>query len=68
MYEKPVLLCQDDVASILGVSARTLEDWRLRGGGPPYLVLSRRCIRYELAELTAWLRSRSAQNTSQEVG
>lgn len=65
MNDKPVLLCQDDVASILGVSARTLEDWRLRGGGPPYIVISRRCIRYELTDLTAWLRGRSANNTSQ---
>jgi phage terminase Nu1 subunit (DNA packaging protein) len=68
MYEKPVLLCQDDVASILSVSTRTMEDWRLRGGGPPYVVLSRRCVRYDLAVLIDWIRSRAAQNTSQSIG
>lgn len=31
-------------AEVLGVSPRTLEDWRLRGGGPVYRKVGRRLV------------------------
>ncbi len=58
------LLRQREAADILNVSPRTLEAWRWRGGGPQYLQLSIRCIRYRRSDLEAWERDRERQNTS----
>lgn len=42
----------------LGVSTRTLDDWRRFHKGPPYIVLEKQ-IRYEEAALDAWLKSKT---------
>jgi predicted DNA-binding transcriptional regulator AlpA len=52
------LLSQRDVAVRLGVSARTVEGWRARGVGPPYLRLSARAVRYRSSDLEQWLNQR----------
>lgn len=49
------LLSQREVAMRLGVSARTVEGWRARGVGPPYLRLSARAVRYRSSDLEQWL-------------
>jgi len=36
-----------EVAEFLGVSLRTVEGWRFRGGGPRYRVIGRRTVRYD---------------------
>ncbi|GBF59256.1 hypothetical protein PbB2_02948 [Candidatus Phycosocius bacilliformis] len=41
----------------LGVSVRTMEDWRARGEGPPYYKVGG-AIRYSIAELEAWFEGR----------
>ena len=58
------LLRQSEAAQILNVSPRTLEAWRWRGGGPRYLRLTSRCIRYRRSDLETWERDRERQNTS----
>jgi len=55
---------ENQTAATLGVSTRTLEAWRYRGGGPPYYRLGRRCIRYAPAVVAAWLRERERRSTS----
>ena len=60
-----ILLNQSEVARQFGISKRTLEGWRLRGGGPPYLVLGgRRAVRYRPSALEEWLNSRTRISTS----
>ena len=49
-------------ADFLGLSKKTLEAYRLRGGGPAYFKMGR--IRYAEAELLAWLESRRRTSTS----
>jgi predicted DNA-binding transcriptional regulator AlpA len=49
------LLSQRQVAMRLGVSARTIEGWRARGVGPPFLRLSARAVRYRSSDLEQWL-------------
>jgi hypothetical protein len=51
----PVILTQDDVATLLKVPPRTLEDWRLTRSGPPYRKIGRH-VRYELTEVMDWFR------------
>lgn len=53
------LLTTDAVAEILGVSTRTVEDWRLDEIGPPVTRLGRRTIRYRSDQLVAWIAQRS---------
>ena len=46
------------VAKILGVSPRTVEDWRIRRVGPPYIALPMlRTVLYDEAEVLAWVRA-----------
>jgi predicted DNA-binding transcriptional regulator AlpA len=52
------LLSQRQVAVRLGVSARTIEGWRARGVGPPFLRLSARAVRYRSSDLEQWLDQR----------
>jgi excisionase family DNA binding protein len=51
----PSFLTQKEVAELLRVPERTLEDWRFTQQGPPYLKLGRH-VRYELADLLDWAR------------
>lgn len=62
------LFSTKQAAQYLGVSHRTLEGWRLRGGGPRYLRLgARKCVRYRLEDLTQFVGGRLTESTSAEV-
>ncbi len=54
-------------AAVLGVSRRTLEHYRVRGGGPPYLSYCNR-IRYLRRDLHRWAAERRRRSTSDEGG
>jgi len=60
----PELLLPAEVALILGVSTRTLEGWRLRGGGPAFVQISARACRYRRSVLEAWIAARARKSTS----
>ncbi|QAY74966.1 DNA-binding protein [Agromyces protaetiae] len=51
----PTFLTQGELAELLQLPARTLEDWRLSPGGPPFVKLGRH-VRYDLDEVLAWVR------------
>jgi predicted DNA-binding transcriptional regulator AlpA len=51
----PVLLTEAQAAEILGLSPTTLNNWRWQRIGPPYLLLSARCVRYDKAKLEEWI-------------
>lgn len=59
------LVAQEDAARLLAVSPRTLEAWRVSGGGPPFVRLSRRAIRYRRVDLEAWIAERVVSSTSE---
>ena len=49
------------MARILGVSVRTLQEWRRSGGGPPFLKLSQKkrgMVRYDPADVESFMRGR----------
>jgi hypothetical protein len=48
------------VASMLGVSLRTLSRWNAAGAGPPKIKIGKKVL-YELDKLPAWLASREIQ-------
>ncbi len=57
------LLSTDQAAARCGLSPRTLEKLRITGGGAPYVKLGR-AVRYELADLDAWIASSRRASTS----
>jgi predicted DNA-binding transcriptional regulator AlpA len=52
------LLTTEQAATKLGLSERTLEAWRFRGEGPPFLRVGPRRVAYSLNDLDSWLRLR----------
>jgi len=53
-----------DVADFLEVSERTIEGWRQRGAGPPFIKVSARRIRYRPEDVEGWIESRLRASTS----
>ena len=58
------MLTTAQAAGVLGLSARTLEQLRVKGGGPPHFALGRRAVRYRRSDLDAWLDARRRKSTS----
>jgi Helix-turn-helix domain len=54
---------QKQAAEHLGLPERSLENFRLRGGGPPFYKIGARVV-YDSAELDAWLAARRRSSTS----
>jgi hypothetical protein len=54
--------CQ--AAQFLGVSVRTLQAWRVRGGGPRYCKIGR-AVRYQRRELIAFQQSHTVNSTTE---
>lgn len=50
-------------AVYLGLSRRTLEGFRCRGGGPAFSKAGRRCL-YRLQDLDAWAEANRRTSTS----
>ena len=49
----------------LGVSVQWLEIQRGKDGGPPFVMLAGRVIRYRPADVRAWLETRSHKSTAE---
>ena len=58
-----MLLDTSQTASLLRISPRTMEGWRLTGGGPVYTKAGRRVL-YNRQQVMEWLQSQSRQSTS----
>lgn len=59
------LLNEQDAAEFLSYTMRALQNWRVRGGGPKYIKVSARSIRYRRRDLIAWVEERTYSNSSQ---
>lgn len=60
------ILTEGQAAQFLNISQRTLQMWRLRGGGPEYVKLGR-AVRYTKAALEDYLKSAARAHTSQRA-
>ena len=61
------LVDERKAADMLGFSVRALQNWRCRGGGPKFVRVSARAIRYRRRELLIWIEARTVANTAQEI-
>jgi hypothetical protein len=59
------LIDQRGAADFLSVSTRTLEGWRLRGGGPVFIKAGR-SVRYRLCDLLEWSEAQRRTSTSDQ--
>jgi excisionase family DNA binding protein len=58
----------EEAARYLGLSSSLLNKLRLTGGGPVFLRLAGRAIRYRRADLDAWANASAMASTSQAPG
>jgi excisionase family DNA binding protein len=49
-----------DLAERVGVPEQTVYQWNSRGGGPPYMKIGRH-VRFRLADVVEWERSRTVE-------
>jgi hypothetical protein len=61
--EPDALLTEIEAADLLRLSIRTLQAWRARGYGPPF-VRAGRAIRYRRRDLVAWVNANSVRPSS----
>lgn len=59
------LINEKAAAAFLGYTVRALQNWRLRGGGPKFVKVSKRSIRYRRRDLIEWSEERLRSNTSE---
>ncbi len=67
LYDPDALLCESETAQMLSVSPRTLQAWRLKGGGPMF-VRCGRAVRYRRRDLISWMDANAVSSTSQGNG
>lgn len=58
------LLNERDAAAFLGYTVRCLQNWRLRGGGPLFVKVSARSVRYRRRDLLEWIEINLRRTTS----
>lgn len=59
----PVLLTPAAVANLLGVSERTLKNLRYYGGGPDWVKIGERLVRYRAEDVLEYLERRKRDRT-----
>lgn len=59
------LIREPEAAELLGFSPRTLQGWRVRGGGPRFCKSSKKAIRYRVGDLLDWIDGNTISNTSE---
>ena len=58
------LIDEECAAKFLKLSQRTMQGYRYRGGGPNYIAVSSRCVRYRRIDLRRWADARLRASTS----
>jgi predicted DNA-binding transcriptional regulator AlpA len=61
------LMNENEAAKLLCYSVRALQNWRYRGGGPKFIKVSSRSVRYSYGDVMDWIDSRRIANTSEPI-
>jgi predicted DNA-binding transcriptional regulator AlpA len=60
----PALLTPEAVARRLGVSSGVLQQWREKGTGPAFVRLTRKTLRYRVADVDGFIAGRICTSTA----
>lgn len=60
------LLTTEEAAKAVGVSEMTMRRFRRNGGGPPYVRMGPKLIRYSAESLRLWVASRESASSDAE--
>jgi hypothetical protein len=60
------LIGERDAAAFLGFSDRALQNWRVRGGGPRFVKVAGRSVRYRRRDLIDWAERRLRSSTADD--
>lgn len=66
MENDKILLNEAEVAEMTGLSKRTLQAWRYRGGGPPFIKLGR-AVRYRKSDIVEWINEQAVRSTAEHT-
>lgn len=58
------LLDTEQLATYLGVTARTIRSWRAAGTGPPFIQRGPKWVRYHPADVAEWLKQHTSRTTA----
>ena len=58
------LINEREAGDFLGLSDRAMQKMRQTGGGPPFVRISSRCLRYRRIDLRTWADARMRKSTS----
>jgi predicted DNA-binding transcriptional regulator AlpA len=58
------ILTEVEIADFLKLSTRTLQSWRIKSDGPPFIRVGR-AIRYRLRDVVAWIEARTVAPANQ---
>lgn len=67
MRTEEKFLKTEEAAEYLGFSKRTLENWRLRGGGPKFHRSPQNHVRYRQSDLDAWIAGEDETTLSEVI-
>lgn len=62
------LIDEREAGAFLNLQPRTMQSFRYQGGGPKFIRVSSRCIRYRRADLREWSEARLCTSTADEGG
>jgi hypothetical protein len=60
-----VMLNTTQAASITGLTKRGMEALRQKGGGPLFIKVGAKCVRYRLSDLVFWIDSHAHHSTAE---
>jgi len=64
---QPVIITEEEAASLLRVKRFTMRKWRREGGGPPYMRCGGRLIRYIKNDVLGWLANNKFGSNAHEL-
>jgi predicted DNA-binding transcriptional regulator AlpA len=59
---KTTLVTEQQAAAILTIRVKTLQAWRVRGGGPKFVKVGR-CVRYAEHDIEEYIEARTRDHT-----
>ena len=63
-HPRKLLLTEAEAAELIGFTPRFLQERRFRGGGPRFVAVSARAVRYRPQDLEEWAAERLRTSTS----